>query len=287
MSSVLIHLPESIFHENGIQISSMDYVTMSDNQFSYDLLKIEGEDVEKYMNDAINAISTANDVDLIIQEEGTMKGGSVMYEKFREMIDYVKQTTSDAITGRKKMLDELLTPINNPVIESTNKEQALKEEKEKNTEEAEPLEKEEKEEKDEEESEKKEEGEEPVEIKDINESKSEEPKKEQEPEKEEKSSSDSEVPAPEEEISETDQNNNKESEELSEKKEEEDTEGAEEEDTEGAEEEEEEDEEFANVSDDEGESIIHTEIEFKKKNEDTLMEVLELKMTKLAFQSEN
>ena len=286
MSSVLIHLPDSIFHGNGIQISSMDYVTMSDNQFSYDLLKIEGEDVEKYMNDAINAISTANDVDLIIQEEGTMKGGSVMYEKFREMIDYVKQTTSDAITGRKKMLDELLTPINKPVIESTNKEQALKEEKEKNTEEAEPLEKEEK---DEEESVKKEEGEEPVEIKDINESKSEEPKKEQEPEKEEKASSDSEVPASEEEISETHQNNNKESEELSEKKEEddEDTEGAEEEDTEGAEEEEEEDEEFANVSDDEGEPIIHTEIEFKKKNEDTLMEVLELKMTKLAFQSEN
>jgi len=286
MSSVLIHLPDSIFHENGIQISSMDYVTMSDNQFSYDLLKIEGEDVEKNMNDAINAISTENDVDLIIQEEGTMKGGSVMYEKFREMIDYVKQTTSDAITGRKKMLDELLTPINKPVIESTNKEQALKEEKEKNTEEAEPLEK------DEEESEKKEEGEEPVEIKDINESKSEEPKKEQEPEKEEKASSDSEVPDPEEEISETDQNNNKESEELSEKKEEEDTEGAEEEDTEGAEEEdtegaEEEDEEFANVSDDEGESIIHTEIAFKKKSEDTLMEVFELKMTKLAFQSEN
>jgi hypothetical protein len=257
MPSVLIHFPESIFHGNGIQISSMDYVTMSDIQFSYDLLKIEGEDVEKYMNDAINAISTANDVDLMIQEEGTMKGGSIMYEKFREMIDYVKQSTSDAITGRKKMLDELLTPINNPVIESKIKEEALKEEKleeEIILGEPEPLEKEEK---DQEESEKKEEDEAPLETEDVNESESQEPEPEKE---EEKASSDSEKP---------------------------ESERNEEHDEEEEEEKHEEDEEFANISDDEGESIIHTEIVFKKKNEDTLMEVLELKMTKLVFQSEN
>jgi hypothetical protein len=228
----------------------MDYVTMNDIHFSYDLLKIDGEDVEQYLNNTLNDISKTNDLDFIGQEEETMKGGSVMYEKFRDMVDYVKSTAIESITGRTNTLNDLLAPANKPV-----------EGAKKQAEEVVPLE----------ETEEKMKEERPMETP------VEEVQKQEEHEQQEPEESDPEKKEERDEIAETDEDDhNIES-----------TKKTEEEESTKEEVDENEDDELSNVSDHEDDDIIEKEVIFKPKNQDTLMEILELKMIKLLPQKEN
>jgi hypothetical protein len=229
----------------------MDYVTMSDIHFSYDLLKIDGEDVEQYLNNMLSDISKTNDLDFIGQEEETMKGGSVMYEKFRDMVDYVKSTAIESITGRTKTLNDLLAPVNKP-----------EEGPKKQEEEVVPLEEKMKEEH-------------PMETPTEEVQKQEEQEPEPKPEE-----SDPEKKEERDEIRQTDEEYDDNIEPT--KKEEEEEEKSTKEEVE-----ENEDDELSNVSDDEDGDIIEKEITFKPKSQDALMEILELKMIKLLLQKEN
>jgi len=306
MSSVLIHFPESIFHGNGIQISSMDYVTMSDIHFSYDLLKIEGEEVDQYLNDAIQKVSETTDTELNIQEDGVMKGGyqdTFMYGKFRQMVDYVKNATFDTISGKNELLKELLAPVNKPEnVDTTanlkkddplpeNKEEVNAEEEKETTQseqvpESGVVSKEEipteTDETKEQQMSETEETKEEVETKEEDEKKTDvtetkiEPEEKEEPknpESDEKEEYDEENGEEEKETKKANENAVEDSEKGEEETDRKDLESI---------------SDIESQNDENTEDIVAiTEVIITKKNEDTLIELLELKMTKLAFQSEN
>jgi hypothetical protein len=88
-------------------------------QFSYNILKIEGEETEQNITEWVQNISEMTGTNMIINTDDMMKGGAsedtFFYRKFREMIEFTKEMTFSVIQEKNNAWNNLFSSANEKV----------------------------------------------------------------------------------------------------------------------------------------------------------------------------